>query len=104
MIIFGWGKRTFKELGTTERVQCGRCNNVRPWKYKKMTTWFTLFFIPVIPYEMKYFKECPICKEAVLVNRAEAMGSEDKQGQANDGLTDVQRNYLKQMKELKVEE
>ena len=28
-------------------------------------TWFTLFFIPVIPYEIKFFLTCPICQYGI---------------------------------------
>jgi len=27
-----------------------------------MRTWFTLFFIPCVPYETKYWVGCPHCK------------------------------------------
>jgi hypothetical protein len=33
--------------------------------------WFTLFFIPVLPYETKYFLECPSCKNAFELKNEE---------------------------------
>jgi hypothetical protein len=107
-LLFGLGKQTIKEMGNTDSIQCGRCNNVNPWKYRKYSTWFTLFFIPVIPYKNMYVKECPICKAAVKVDKDEAMGNvidspsdiaadDSVDTTPNDGLTEVQRNYRIQM-------
>lgn len=103
-ILFGFGKRTVKDLGETGKVRCGRCGNVRPWQYKKVTTWFTLFFVPVIPYKNLYVKECPICRAALEVDKNEIDGSGPNNVNdihENDGRTEVQRNYLRQMEELK---
>lgn len=103
-VLFGFGKRTTKELGETSKIRCGRCGNVRPWQYKKYTTWFTLFFVPVIPYQNQYVKECPICKAALKVDKDEASGkieSIDGGIPETDGLTEVQRNYRKQMEDFK---
>jgi len=32
-------------------------------------TWFTLFFIPVFPYSIKYFLSCPICKYGLVLDQ-----------------------------------
>jgi len=55
MIIFGWGHQTIKNIGPTFKNHCSHCNNEDYWTLTKYTTWFTLFFIPVIPYSIKYF-------------------------------------------------
>jgi NADH pyrophosphatase NudC (nudix superfamily) len=31
-------------------------------------TWFTLFFIPVFPYSIKYFLSCPICQYGLTLD------------------------------------
>lgn len=100
-IMFGWGKVTTKEVGSAGKVRCGRCGNVREWPYKKYTTWFTLFFIPIIPYKNILVKECPICKGAIVVDKEETSPKEGtfSNNSADDGLTDVQRNYRKAMEE-----
>jgi len=94
--IFGFGKQTVKELGTTEKIRCQNCGNVREWQYRKVTTWFSLFFIPVIPYKTTYIKSCPICKAALEVTKEEAI-NHTVVSNLDDGLTDVQRNYREQM-------
>ena len=31
-------------------------------------TWFTLFFIPVFPYSIKYFLSCPVCQYGLTLD------------------------------------
>ena len=50
---------------------CGRCNNRTARKIMKLTTWFTLFFIPIIPYRRQYLLVCPICGQAQQLTKAE---------------------------------
>lgn len=79
-VIFGWGHTTNKVHGPAELHNCARCHNEQYWILQKSTEWFTLFFIPIIPYSTKHFEFCPICQNVVhltkpqfeaLANRAE---------------------------------
>ncbi len=65
MIIFGWGHVTNKQYGATLADNCSNCNNDSWWHLLRNRKWFTLFFIPVIPYKTKYFLMCPVCSQAV---------------------------------------
>ena len=50
-----WGFRDLaKELGTVDYLHCSRCNNDSNWRLRKTTSWFTLFFIPIIPFRRVY--------------------------------------------------
>lgn len=60
-IIFGWGKVTSKTHGWTEAEYCEYCRNTPRHVLVEKRTWFTLFFIPIIPYEHKHLCLCPIC-------------------------------------------
>lgn len=111
MIIFGWGKRTVKQYGASEEKYCYHCNNQNRWAYRKDTTWFTLFFIPVIPYETVYIQVCPVCGQYEKMDKVEfesrvegeiteTSAAENGKAAINDGLTETQRNYWKQMEEL----
>jgi len=41
---------------------CQHCGNEQPWYLARVSTWFTLFFIPVFPYSVKRLYICPICQ------------------------------------------
>ncbi|MFZ5969322.1 MAG: zinc ribbon domain-containing protein [Bacillota bacterium] len=124
MIIFGWGHRTVKNFGTASRKYCHHCHNEKPWELLKVTTWFTLFFIPIIPYKKQYLMICPICRSFMELEKQEF---EDLQGTASydydeydemdspadstdydesfdmAGKTETQMNYLKQIREYEEE-
>ena len=70
-IIWGVGHRTTKIVGIMPESLCGRCNNRTARKIMKLTSWFTLFFIPVIPYKRQYLLVCPICGQAQQLTKAE---------------------------------
>ena len=67
-ILFG-SKQTKKELALGRELLCPRCNNVRRWPVMQYTTWFSVFFIPVIPLKNQYFEMCPICKAGKKLTR-----------------------------------
>jgi len=61
MILFGWGHQMRKDFGPVFQNHCAHCNNDEYWTLHRISVWFTLFFIPVFPYEWKYVLLCPIC-------------------------------------------
>ncbi len=61
-VIFGWGKVTRKILRYMGIHTCSHCGNTQEWNLVKVRTWFTLFFVPVIPYSTKYVAMCPVCQ------------------------------------------
>ena len=63
--IFGWGRQTNKEFGPTVLIECPNCNNTKFWILVKRRTWFTFFFIPVIPFSSKDFLLCPVCEHGL---------------------------------------
>ena len=114
-IIWGFGHRTVKKYGQAAAAICGRCNNNVNRELVKITNWFTLFFIPIIPYKTRYYLSCPICGEAMELSKEEFFelaGIESKpatdiqtRGKSSvdsyQGKTETQINYLKQMEELR---
>lgn len=68
-IFFGWGRQTIKNFGPVFENQCTNCNSKKYWNLVRSTTWFTLFFIPVIPYEVKYYLLCPACEHGIQLDR-----------------------------------
>ncbi len=67
MIIFGW-RTIVTKLGIVFKRLCDHCHNEEYWILNRVTKWFTLFFIPVIPYDSNYFFSCPICKYGFNLN------------------------------------
>lgn len=68
MIIFGWGFQTIKNFGPVFKNLCSHCHNEDYWVLTRIMTWFTLFFIPIFPYEIKHHLTCPICKYGVTLS------------------------------------
>ena len=69
MIIFGYrgGKR--KDLGEALPMRCPRCNNATFYRYMTVTSWFSLFFIPVIPLKRRDYLVCPVCTRALELRK-----------------------------------
>ena len=99
MLIFGWGRVTTKDYGEIEENVCPNCNNTVAFHLILRRTWFTLFFIPIIPYENNYFVMCPVCsrgtelvgetlqkvKDSVMGNNSQGNYSTDSTGNYTNG-------------------
>jgi len=72
MLIWGWGHRKTKEYGALQEMEiCLRCNNQIKRIILVDKTYFTLFFIPLIPYKTERFLTCPICGSSHLLTAQE---------------------------------
>jgi hypothetical protein len=60
LLIFGMRNRAH-EHGPCVAATCPRCHNAVALSYVVVTRWFTLFFIPVIPFGRRRMLLCPIC-------------------------------------------
>jgi hypothetical protein len=60
LIIFGMRNRAHQH-GPCVAATCPRCHNEVVLAYLVVTRWFTLFFLPVIPFGRKRLLVCPIC-------------------------------------------
>jgi hypothetical protein len=69
VIIFGYrgGKR--KDLGEALPIRCPHCNNSTLYRYMSVTSWFSLFFVPVIPLKRRDYLVCPVCTHAVPLRK-----------------------------------
>jgi hypothetical protein len=65
MIIFGWGHTSSKHYGPTLAITCPNCNNDTWYHLVRHRTWFTLFFIPVIPYSSRHLLLCQVCSQQI---------------------------------------
>ena len=60
--IYGWGRQTEKDFGETVLWKCKLKKVDTFCRLIRYTTWFTIFFIPIIPYKRKYHLICDKCK------------------------------------------
>lgn len=107
MIIFGWGHVTKRFFGIVSTHHCERCGQASGWQLCVMRTWFTLFFIPVIPYETVYCMVCERCGGYVALEkeRFEELKAALQQGEDEAlkyaGKTPTQIAYLKGQEEAR---
>ncbi|TCK92893.1 zinc ribbon family protein [Natranaerovirga hydrolytica] len=116
MFIFGFGHRTLKKYGKIISP-CLTCSKGQSnIDFIRVTIWFTLFFVPIIPISKKYLLICSHCKDVEEVDKKtffdylnntikkDSFGSENKNNQTVwYGKTETQINYLKEMERLKKE-
>lgn len=70
--IIGFGKVTSKDLGETgQEQQCVWCSARVFYHLILERTWFTYFFIPVLPYRKQYLVACPACGGSVHIGGEE---------------------------------
>lgn len=114
-ILWGWGKQTRKVVGTVGSRMCNFCNVQSLWQLCIVRTWFTLFFIPIIPYAKSYQISCPNCKSYLALSKEQFVELKARlESGANvpaagvpavadagkyAGKTETQINYLKAMEE-----
>lgn len=92
-IIFGWGRKTLKRHGPVFERQCERCNNTDNWVLYTRRTWFTLFFIPVIPYSKEHLVICPVCSYGFVISNEKFKELKE----ALDGYRDIDDNSSRQI-------
>ena len=68
IIIFGL-RRLRKGMGPI-LLRCANCG-MSPLVLFRVSTWFALFFIPVIPVSFKHYTACPNCKRVDQVAKAD---------------------------------
>lgn len=120
MVIFERGHKTLKKFGPVRKISCSNCKNESNWHLQKLTSWITLFFMPIIPYRRDYFLVCPVCRNCLelekeefktikdLIDKKENVMSEkdliktDNIVMEAGGIirTETQINFIRQMKEL----
>jgi hypothetical protein len=70
-LIFGI-KRLRRRLATMLAI-CGQCGTPAAQVIVRMSTWFSLFFIPVIPLGSKYFSTCTLCGKSMKLDKEQAL-------------------------------
>jgi hypothetical protein len=71
LIVFG-GRTTITQVGTVGFYPCPNCQNYAPFSLHHRRVWFTLFWIPLIPYHSDFFLACDICSRGAVLTRQQA--------------------------------
>jgi hypothetical protein len=69
--IFGWNHQESTSYGPVEQHKCENCHNTEYWHLDKISKYFTLFFIPIIPYDSDNWFHCPICNYGIKLDKDE---------------------------------
>src|ERR1700722_17477345 len=70
-LIFGI-KRLKRRLVTTFAL-CARCGTPAAQVLTRMGTWFSLFFVPLIPLGTRYVSTCTFCGESTKLEKLQAL-------------------------------
>ncbi len=71
IFIFGFNHQKYFNEGPLEKEVCKKCRGEDFWILEKISHWFTVFFIPLIPYKTNYYKRCPICNFQLPLQKEE---------------------------------
>lgn len=81
------GSRLIRE--EKEITLCKHCNNMVNKKIMCHDDKFTLFFVPVLPYNKRYYRTCPICSIGQEITEQEAMfGMQGEESKGYNGYRD----------------
>lgn len=70
-IVFNFADQKIKHLGDAGFMDCPRCANTANWPIHRCKTYFSLFWIPFIPYKTEYLLSCPVCRETRVIEESE---------------------------------
>lgn len=77
MIIFG--TRGVSSTKATGNFNCPQCESDRPYRHRKVTQFFTLYFIPLIPLGSKgEYVECGHCKGTFITRVLQNNNEQEK--------------------------
>jgi hypothetical protein len=71
VIIFGFGRGRPKDLGEVAPSKCPNCLRDVVFRHISVTRWFSLFFIPLIPFSTKHWLLCPVCTRGPQLDQAQ---------------------------------
>jgi hypothetical protein len=70
MVVFGW-RQTAKQLATM-MMQCRHCGMQGRQHVFRTITWFTLFWVPVLPLHFGWKMVCGTCGGKTKITKAQA--------------------------------
>jgi hypothetical protein len=77
VVIFGFGKARTNDLGPAYPTTCPHYINLVSMHYVKRRKWFSLFFVPVVPYTASHRLECPVCSRGSELTSEQAKAAKE---------------------------
>lgn len=68
IFFYGWGTKADKKEVYNQNF-CPTCNTVVPFHAVIQYDYFSLFFIPIIKWNKRYYMECPYCGNAHAISK-----------------------------------
>ena len=68
-IIWGYRRGAARDLGPALAIRCSTCAELEFWHLHRSVTWFTIFFIPLIPLLRQHSLLCPKCGNGMELER-----------------------------------
>jgi hypothetical protein len=65
VIIWGFGGSKVTDKGAVWPATCPRCRNEVLLHHVTTHATFSLFFVPLVPYDRKHHLACPVCSQSV---------------------------------------
>jgi len=69
--IFGWNRPSITDYGPVKQELCRNCRNTEMWHLRKVSRYFTLFFIPIFPHDSEILYLCPICNHGIQLSHGD---------------------------------
>jgi hypothetical protein len=77
VIVFGVGRAQPKDFGSVAPMICPNCHNPVVLRYILATTWFRLYFLPVVPLQRRHLMMCPVCSRGIMLTGTQAKGAKN---------------------------
>jgi len=113
IVIFGFGKTTKRKFGLLHDKKCKFCQDGNEYELLRIITWFTLFFLPIIPYKFRYYLVCSNCERGFEITKDQFNSIKEtelrsytnyKDTMEDDpyaGKNEVQKNFLMSMEKAR---
>jgi len=64
-VLFGFDHQIRRDHGPAIPIVCPNCHNATHLRLIEIKKWFTLFMIPIFPYDSDYLLVCDVCSRGI---------------------------------------
>jgi len=77
ILIVGWGGGVTQDLGEVAPTVCPRCHNEVFLHEIRSNKQFSVYFVPIVPYDSNAYLACPICHTGMPL-KADQIGAAER--------------------------